>query len=58
MGAVVMMEIRVGQLLYVKKMISNVMLGINKYFNPFGFIWYYLSLLTPALFVRQCEPSV
>jgi hypothetical protein len=29
MGALVMMEMRVGQLLYVKKMISNVMLGIT-----------------------------
>ena len=57
MGAVVMMEMRVGQLLYVKKMISNVMLGISKYFNPFGFMWYYLSLLTLRAFSR-CKPTV
>ena len=56
MGAVVMMEMRVGQLLYVKKMISNVMLGISKYFNPFGFIWCYLSLLTLRAFSR-CKPT-
>jgi len=29
-----MMEMRVGQLLYVKKMISNIMLGISKHLNP------------------------